>query len=307
MSKQVLVIGGSYFAGRVFSMLATREAGYSLTLVNRGRFSMTHLPNVEEYKCDRHDPEGIASLPLGHFDAVVDFCAYEAGDCRGLLERLPCQFDRYILLSTADVYDRSIRTGKDENTPLLTQCPPCDAGMYMYNKMLLEGEARDACAARGVKLTILRPAFIYGPYNYAPRESWYVEKIVKGTPVPVPEDSDGRFQFVYVKDVANAIIACIGHEQAERSAYNLAGPEILTYRKYMEILAEVSDIPFTTVPVTVEQALRERIPLPFPLTAEEDELYDGSMITRQLGLSYTPFSEGLQRTYTAFKGVYTPR
>ena len=42
----------------------------------------------------------------------------------------------------------------------------------------------------------------------------------------------------------------------------------------MEALAEVSDIPFTTVPVTVQQALRERIPLPFPLTAEEDELYD---------------------------------
>lgn len=307
MSKQVLVIGGSYFAGRVFSMLAAREAGYSLTLVNRGRYSMTHLPNVTEYKCDRHDLAGVAALPLGHFDAVVDFCAYEPGDCRGLLEHLSGQFDRYILLSTADVYDRGIRISKDENTPLLTDPPSCDAGAYMYSKMLLEGEARDACAARGAKLTLLRPAFIYGPYNYAPRESWYVEKIVKGVPIPVPEDSDGRFQFVYVKDVANAIIACIEHEPAESSAYNLAGPEVLTYRKYMEMLAEVSDRPFTTVPVTVEQVLRERLPLPFPLTAEEDELYDGGRITRELGLSYTPFREGMEKTYTAFKGVYSPR
>ena len=36
MSKQVLIIGGSYFTGRVFAMTAAREAGYSLTLVNRG-------------------------------------------------------------------------------------------------------------------------------------------------------------------------------------------------------------------------------------------------------------------------------
>ena len=52
MSKQVLVIGGSYFAGRVFSMLATREEGYSLTLVNRRRFSMNHLPIMKEHSSD---------------------------------------------------------------------------------------------------------------------------------------------------------------------------------------------------------------------------------------------------------------
>lgn len=307
MSKNVLVIGGSYFAGRVFSMLASREAGYSLTLINRGRYSMTHLPNVTEYKCDRHDLDSLAALSLGDFDAVVDFCAYEPGDCRGLLEHLSGQLGRYILLSTADVYDRGIRTSKDESTPLMTQLPPCAAGEYMYNKMLLEGEARSACQARGTKLTVFRPAFIYGPYNYAPRESWYVEKIVKGVPIPVPEDSDGRFQFVYVKDVANAIIACVERERSAFSAYNLAGPEILTYRKYMDLLLEVSDLPFTTVPVTVEQVLTERIALPFPLTSDEDELYDGGKVTRQLGLSYTPFTEGIKRSYSAFKSVYSPR
>lgn len=37
MSKKILIIGGTYFLGRVFSILAYRE-GYELTFINRGRF-----------------------------------------------------------------------------------------------------------------------------------------------------------------------------------------------------------------------------------------------------------------------------
>ena len=307
MRKQVLVIGGSYFTGRVFAMVSAREAGFSLTLANRGRYSMAHLPGLREFRCDRHDPEGLRALPADHYDAVVDFCAFTPGDVKGLLANLPGQFDRYILLSTADVYDRSIRASKDETTPLLTCQPPCGGGEYMYHKMLLEGEAQEACARRGAALTILRPAFIYGPYNYAPRESYFVEKIVKGEPVPVPVDADAQFQFVYVKDVANAIIACVEREGISGTAYNLSAPEIMTYQRYMEVLARVSGRGFSTREVTVEQALRENIPLPFPLTAEEDELYSGQKIVRELGLAYTPFEEGMARAYEAFKGVYESR
>lgn len=307
MSRQVLVIGGSYFTGRVFAMVAAREAGFSLTLVNRGTYSMSHLPNLREFRCDRHDPAGLRALPAGHYDAVVDFCAYDPGDVKGLLEALPGKTDRYILLSTADVYDRDIRTSKDESAPLLTRRPSCGGGEYMYHKMLLEGEAREACARRGMELTILRPAFLYGPYNYAPRESFFVEKIVKGLPIPFPADSDARFQFVYVKDAAKAIIACVENPAAAGRAYNLSAPEVLTYRRYMEVLAQVSDLPFTTREVTVAQALEENIPLPFPLTAQEDELYAGDRIVRELGLTYTPFREGMARAYEAFKGVYAPR
>lgn len=306
MSRQVLVIGGSYFAGRVFAMLAAREAGYALTLVNRGTYSMSHLPNVREFRCDRRDPAGLRSLPADRYDAVVDFCAYHPGDIEGLAEAFPGRFDRYILLSTANVYDRAGPMPKDESAPLLACQPPGPGGEYMYHKMLLEGEAREVCARRGAGLTILRPVFIYGPYNYAPREAYFVERMVKGEPVPFPVDSDARFQFVYVKDVANAVIACIGSPQAAGAAYNLSAPEVVTYRRYMEVLAQVGGGPFATRDVTVEQVERENIPLPFPLTAREDELYSGQKIVRELGLAYTPFQEGMARAYEAFKGVFEP-
>ena len=302
--KKVLIIGGTYFAGRVFAIIANQK-GWELSFINRGTYSMEYLGNVKEYKADRRAPGMLYGFPQGEYDAVVDFCAYEPGDCSSLLRSLNIRTKQYLLLSTADVYDRSIRTMKDENAPLQDHMGNCMAADYMWKKRNLETEAEQVCTELGIGLTILRPAFIYGPFNYAPRESFYVERIVKGQPIPVPTDSDSEWNFVFVTDVARAICACV--EQQETScgqAYNLSAPEIVTYKSYMDVLQKVTDRPFETRPVTVSEVLAQNIPLPFPLTADESELFDGTKIAKQLGTSYLSFEEGMQKAFNAFKSVY---
>ena len=78
----------------------------------------------------------------------------------------------------------------------------------------------------------------------------------------------------------------------------------MTYEKYMDVLRKVSDIPFETTPVTVQQVIQENIALPFPLIASENELYIGEKSVRELGLVYTPFEVGMEKAYAAFKNVY---
>ena len=56
--------------------------------------------------------------------------------------------------------------------------------------------------------------------------------------------------------------------------------------------------------MTVEQVLRENLPLPFPLRAAESELFDGSLAERELGLVYTPFREGMQKAWNAFAPIF---
>ena len=302
--KKVLIIGGTYFTGRVFATIASQK-GYDLTFINRGKFSMSHLGPVKEYKCDRHDINGLAAIPYGEYDAIVDFCAYEPGDCSNLLRSLKLKAPQYILFSTADVYNREIRTPKDESTPLQDHMGNCMAADYMWKKRNLETEAAVTCGQLGIGLTILRPAFIYGPYNYAPRESFYVEKIVKGEPIPVPTDSTSEWNFMYVTDVARAVCACIEQqEKAIGQAYNLSAPEVITYEKYMEILKKVSDRPFETRDVTVADVISQNIPLPFPLDASESELFIGTKIADELGLVYSPIEEGMQKAFNAFRSVY---
>ena len=107
MSKKILVLGGSYFTGRVFVMVASQK-GYEMTVVNRGRFSVKSYENVTEYACDRHDYQTVSKLPLEkEYDAVVDFCAYAPGDIENLWSYLPCSVRRYIYISTADVHEKT--------------------------------------------------------------------------------------------------------------------------------------------------------------------------------------------------------
>ena len=303
--KRVLIIGGSYFTGRVFAMIASQK-GYKLSFINRGTYSMSFLEGFEqEFKCDRHDIPGLAALPEGRYDAIVDFCAYEPGDVSKLLRSLKAKAPQYILLSTADVYDREIRTPKDETTPLQDHLGNCMAADYMWNKRNLELEAKATCDQLGMGLTILRPAFIYGPFNYAPRESFYVEKIVKGEAIPVPSDSDSEWNMVFVTDVARAICACIEQQdKAIGQAYNLSAPEVLTYELYMAVLRKVSDRGFTEYPVTVAEVFEKNLPLPFPLMKSESELFIGKKIQEQLGVEYSPIETGMQKAFNSFKGVY---
>ncbi len=304
MAYNVLVMGGSYFLGRIFCIFASRREDMELTLVNRGRYAMTHYPHLREYRSDRHDADGLSRLPETVYDAAVDLCAYAPGDIAFLLDHLPGSVKRYILISTADVYMRRPGVIPEESSPLQDAKGTGPAAEYIWNKVLLERELETECLRRGIEPVILRPAFIYGPYNYAPRESWYIRRIVQGLEIPVPSDASSRFQFVFVKDAAEAILACVTRPEAAGKTYNLAAPEVLDYASYTETLAAVSDIPFVTRPVTAAQVLEENIPVPFPLTEEESELYRGDRITRELGLSYTPFPEGMEKTWKAFKSVY---
>ena len=97
---------------------------------------------------------------------------------------------------------------------------------------------------------------------------------------------------------------CVRQAAAGGQAFNLAAPEVLDYGRFMETLRAVSDRPFTTQSLTVEESFREGIPLPFPLTEEESELFSGEKITRTLDLNYTPFREGMEKTFIAFRRVY---
>ena len=49
---------------------------------------------------------------------------------------------------------------------------------YTYNKMLLEKELFVSARQHDAEYVVLRPTFIYGPFNYAPRESYYIKKII---------------------------------------------------------------------------------------------------------------------------------
>ena len=301
--KEVLVIGGSAFTGRVFSILASRNGAYNLHVLNRGNFPL-NLERVTQYKCDRHDVQAMAGmLPGVAFDALVDFCAYSPGDIAPVIEALRGKVKQYIFFSTASIYA--------DGAGFLDECAPLSetpsvagdtVGEYVQLKAELEEELAESCRKANIKYTILRPTFIYGPLNYAPRESYFIEMIAKKRAVPVPVDASSRFNFIYVFDIAEALMACIGDERASDGIFNLAGGEAITYQRLISEFERCYGGPFATRDVTVGQADAERIPLPFPLTG--DTLVDGGKFARVFDFRYTPFSEGMDKTFKVFYSLY---
>lgn len=299
---KLLVIGGSYFYGRVFVMEAAKE--HEVTVWNRGTYSMADF-GVRQILGDRHERTAACEED---WDAVIDFCAYAPGDIRNTVENSTGKIGQYLLISTVDVYERNPALIKTEDTPFEEKTFAGEAGAYIAGKVALEREIAGVCGERGIPYTVLRPAILYGPYNYAPRESAYIQMLLRNHALPRFTDADGQFQFVYVKDAALAILKCLGNEKAYGQAYNLCQDEIVTYETFFKMLrqaAQAEDLEgLSEVPLTVEQAIAQGVPLPFPAKEAETHLCDNTKGKRELALAYTDFEEGMRRTYRAFRGVF---
>jgi 2'-hydroxyisoflavone reductase len=296
MTKNVLIIGGSYFVGRTFVEALIREGAYSVYIVNRGNRPL-RIDGLQEIVCDRsHSKKLGALLPHLNWDAVIDFCAYSSEDIEQSMSALT-SVRHYIYISTASIYEDTLDFPIKEDAPKL-KGPQPELGPYAdygYNKWLAELKLVELCQAAHIPSTSLRPAIIYGQYNYAPRESYFFELVRQGKTVVLPDNDLALFQFVSVWDVSRIIRRCIGNVNVFSAAFNVAAEELICYRRLVEILEEVSAKKIATRNLSIEAINQLRIPLPFPL--DRHLIYSGRSIQETLDFKYTPFMRGMQQTY----------
>lgn len=305
--KNILIIGGSYFVGRVFVEELAGAGGYAIYVLNRGNAPLA-MPGIHEIVCDRRDYEALEeSVPSLMWDAVVDFCAYTPGDIEIMFSILPeTSVNHYIYISTASVYQQVKEFPVTEDMPKLSgpQKYPGPLADYAYHKWLLELELESRCRGRHVHYTSFRPAFIYGKYNYAPRESYFFDLMERDEPLIVPEPDLALFSFVSVWDVARVIIASLGNEKVWGRAFNLAAEELVSYGRLIEVFEIVSEKKLLTRSMPVRRIDEERIPLPFPI--DKHLIYSGEAIRETLGFNYTPFVEGMRMTYEHCRRSHNP-
>lgn len=306
---KILVIGGSYFYGRVFVMEASKE--HEVTVVNRGTYSMESF-GVSQITGNREDI-GLWQSVTEDYDVLVDFCGYKAGDVANVLEHIAGHIGHYIFISTVDVYKRGLSGYKGEDTPLELCKFAGEAGEYIGGKVALEQELRLQCEQKEIPFTILRPAILYGPFNYAPRESVFIQLMVQQQLLPRITDADGHFQLIYVKDAVNAIIKCMGNEKTYGQSYNLCGDEVVSYDMLADALLKGSakieqdgkGTQIQQIPMTVQAAMEQGLPLSFPVTKAETELCSNEKSKAELDMQYISLEEGMGRTCQSFWSVFS--
>ena len=300
--KNILVIGGSYFAGRVFVEALLEAGGYVPYVMNRGNRPL-RLEGVHEIVCDRHDTAAISrGIEPREWHAVVDFCAYAPGDIATVLQHLPGVVRQYVYISTATVCRYSPQLPMGDHAAKIAGPSAGPEGAYAYDKWLLEGELARCCKDAAILHVILRPAFVYGKYNYAPRESYFFDLIARNEPIVLPMPPQALFSMVSVWDLAQVCIACLANDAVAGEAYAVCGEELVSYDLLIETLESITSRKFDVRRQTVRVLNAARLPLPFPL--EEHLVYSGARLTQVLRHRYLSLAEGLARTHEWYRQAH---
>lgn len=300
----LLVIGGSYFLGRTFTLVSGRE--HDLYLLNRGTYGLNTFPSnlkLHELKMNRHDEMSLKTIQE-EFDVVVDFCAYNKNDIKMILDNIS-KPRKYIFVSTVDVYERDYNTLIDEEHEFIkdTKIFPSEFKKYVDGKLMLEDELKNECLRRGIDFISIRPGNIYGPNNYKPQ--FYLENIIRSGQAIYPVRGNGKFNLVYVKDIAEAIKE-LCRLDTNQHAYNLV-PDLLDYKKLIMTIRDVVDVPYQEIFLNDDELNQYGIFLPYNYYEEQTLNYDGSRIVKDTNLVYTPLEVGLSKTYKALKNDLMPK
>jgi 2'-hydroxyisoflavone reductase len=301
--KNILIIGGSYFAGRVLVEELIREKTYNIFVFNRGNAPL-RWKGVTELVGDREKEEDIKKvIPDNQWFAVVDFCAYTPDHIEKMIHCLSGTVTHYIFISTTTVNANSLDLPLQEDALKLSGPQP-ELGHYAdygYNKWLAECKLEAECKKKQINFTSLRPAVVYGEYNYAPRESYFFDLIAENKPIIIPENGLALFSFVWVVDLARIIIKCLGNQKVFNQAFNVSAEELVSYPRLIEVFKDISGKDFETKTMSEIEIDRKKIPLPFPL--DSHLAYSGRKLQKILDFEYTPFVKGMQSTYNYYQKV----
>lgn len=299
--KNILIIGGSYFAGRVFVEKLISRQKFNIFVFNRGNLPLNY-EGVAELMGDREQPQLIRErIPALPWAAVIDFCAYTPEHIRSFMGSLTGSVDHYILISTTTVYAESDDLPVKESavkvsTPQPELGPYADYGL---NKWLAECELAALSRTNGFRYTVLRPAIIYGRYNYAPRESYFFDLIENHRTIVLPDMSLPLFSFLLVDDLAALILRCINNHRVFEETFNVCSPELISYQRLAEVFEIISDRRLPIEKLSPSEIDNCRIPLPFPL--DRHLIYSCEKIRETIGFTFTPFLEGMRETWQYFQ------
>jgi uncharacterized protein YbjT (DUF2867 family) len=190
-----------------------------------------------------------------------------------------------------------------------------DAGATRYVYLSGAGAARDAekhwfrakwqaeqaIAASGLRYTVFRPSWVYGPDDNALNR---LVRFARSLPfVPVIGNGDQRLQPVFVDDVAKVVAQSLTLDAAANRVFEVGGPDVMTMNELLRTLMKVLGVnkPLLHAPAFLPKlagALMSPLPNPpispdFVDFATGDALADIGPLTATFGIRLTPLAEGL--------------
>lgn len=110
---------------------------------------------------------------------------------------------------------------------------------------------------KGLPCAILRPAIVYGEYEYRVLNPFL--KAIQQRKLPIMElaEMEAPLQLIYAGNVADALELALTREAALSGTYLLADPETITLRRLLETAYQLLEVPAPIVPRWLSRRLMQ--------------------------------------------------
>jgi len=234
---RILVIGGTRFVGRHIVEVAVAR-GHQVTLLHRGNPGAPDpFPTCEHLHLDRNGD--LSVLHDRTFDAVVDVSAYVPRQVHAIADALGERSGRYLFISTVSVYDLPAAEPYDE-THRRTAVPDDptteDVTNETYGGLKVLCEA--AASERFRRVTIVRPTYVVGPFDYTHRFTYWVERLASGGEVLAPEPRNESLQIIDARDQGAFVVTLLDDDRD--GTFHTVWPDV-EHATFHQVLERVAD------------------------------------------------------------------
>ena len=316
---KIFITGGTGFIGRYTTELLS-NTNHQLKLLTRKTSGTTFLnyPNATVIKGDLNDKDSLLN-GMEDCDAVINIAGhytfwepdkriYSEVNIDGTRNVMECALEigvkKVVHISTAGVY------GKPDEQPFNEESTPGPLRFSEYFRTKYEGDliAWDLYKKKGLPLVVIYPVCVLGAGD-TKASGRYIKYLI-GRNLPATVFKDEIFSFVYVKDVAQAIINALEKENNIGEKY-LVGNHRYKWREINEMISEISGVPLpkfnmpnslTMLNAYMLTGLADLIKKPPLWGMAIDQMKvmkagfnaDGSKAEKELGIEYTPIRFALK-------------
>lgn len=243
----ILVTGGTGFVGRhlVDALLARGEA---VRVLSRNASALPARRGLDMAAGDLADPVSIEHATRGvervvhlaarigrHGDeqeALYDFNVKSAAAIAAAAGRGGVR--HFVHVSSGGVYGDG-----DDATPHSERAVPRPGSAYERSKLAGEQAVTSALTGSGARLTILRPAGIYGPGR--PATAAFLEQ-VRRSRIWVHSNPNVIVHPTHVSDVVQACLLVLDSRSLSESVINVAGEQALPFQDFIALTASTLGI-----------------------------------------------------------------